>query len=186
MQKCAMVYKSHVSGELLSAIYDRILESKALSSVFYDGACRTFDEFLDTFNASDVHYWALFYEGELAGIAWLTGRVHKRAHGHFCMFQNVYGRSCEGVSKSVELARFVLSSWLRHKSGAGDEDYLLDVVVGITPKRNRMALKWLLRVGAVRCCEIPYGVWMADSGESETAVLSVITRESTDAEWMNK
>lgn len=181
--KCIMAYKSHVDNDTLERIYDLVVESGHQAQVFYDCRCSNHDEFFKVMVNPDMHYWALYYEGNLSGFAWLNGRVGKSAFAHFCMFKNVYGRSRDGVSKSVELGRFVVAHWLRHTDGKGE--YLLDVLIGITPKCNRMALKWIQRIGAVRRGEIPYGAWMEATGKSEDAVLSTITRESTEDAWRN-
>lgn len=178
-----MLHKSCFTDELVFAMYTRMVESRADRSVFYDGSCKSLSDFSNIMLAPDVHSWALFFEGELAGICWLNGLCGKSAHGHFCMFDNVYGRAADGVSKSVILGRFVTSSWLRHTDENGR--HLLDVVIGITPKRNKLAVKWVQRCGAVRRCDIPYGVWFADEGVSEDAVLTTITRESTDDSWLS-
>lgn len=181
MSRCVMVYKSQLGLHVLEQMFGLMVESGAQDSVFYDEPRHTVESFVETFAAPSMHCWALYYEGELAGIAWLNGMSRRVAHAHFCMFKSVYGRSRDGLSKSVELGRFVAACWLRHRSESGA--YLLDMLVGITPKRNRMALKWIQRIGAVRGCDLPHGAWMNETGVSEDAVLSTITRESTEDAW---
>jgi len=181
--KCIMAYKTQVSADTLEAMYDLMVESGQKASVFYDCRCSTKGDFFEMMNNTNMHYWALYYEGNLSGFAWINSIVGKSGFAHFCMFKNVYGRSSDGVSKSVELGRFVVSNWVRHTDRNGE--YLLDVLVGITPKRNRMALKWVQRIGAVRRGDVPFGAWMADIGKSEDAVLFTITRDSTEDAWTN-
>jgi hypothetical protein len=181
MNKCLMKHKAFVSIDEMSATYGMILDSKALSSVFYDGSCHTYEAFLEAFSQPDMHFWLLFYEGQIAGLAWLNGMVHTRAFAHFCMFKNVYGRSTEGLSKSVEIGRYCVANWLLHTDENGKP--LVDVLVGVTPERNRMALKWVQRVGFSRVGSVPHGVWMHDAGESEDAVLSYATRKTIDPSW---
>jgi hypothetical protein len=183
MKKCMMKYKTFVAEVELFSVYELMLDSKALSSVFYDGSCQSFSAFLEMFSQPDMHYWLLYYEGQLCGIAWMNGMVNKRAFAHFCMLKNVYGRRSDGMSKSVAIGRFCLASWLNHKGDDGQ--YLIDVLVGITPERNKMAIKWVQRVGFVRAGTIPFAVWMGDSGESEPGVLSYATRETVDPSWVD-
>ena len=173
--KCAMIHLSGVRMATVADAYDEMVESGVLTATFYGGSVKSFDDFMGYVFAPANHFWFLFYEGALSGFSWVNGLEGKAARGHFCMFPRVYGK------KSITLGRFVAANLVRHKDSDGKS--LLDVVVGVTPKRNVVAIRWIKRIGAVVRGEIPYGVWMADTQQSEPAILSAITRESTEDAW---
>lgn len=120
-------------------------------------------------------------KGQAAGFVWLNDMREKSARVHFAFFRNAWGRGPE--APSIILARFMNATLLRLKDANGE--YMLDMLYGFTPKRNQLAIKRMQLTGVVIQGEIPHGAWFADTGKSEDAVFSTVTRESTEEAWLN-
>lgn len=173
--KCMMMYKSAAHPSVILDSYNAMVSDGVLAKTFYDGTCSDFNSFHETVMDRSNHFWFAFYEGKLSGFSWLNGLEGRSARGHFCMFKGVYGK------KSIVLGRFIAANYVRMQDSGGKS--LLDVVVGVTPASNLMAIKWIKCIGAVVRGVIPCGVLVSGASESEDAVISSITRESTEEAW---
>jgi hypothetical protein len=71
----------------------------------------------------------------------------------------------------------MLRSWLNAASGG---EYVLDVVIGLTPKINRAAVRFARDLGMVRAGEIPHRCLFARNGKTYPGVLSYATRKEVE------
>ena len=138
-------------------------------------------EFVSLVRLHCNHFWAVYWKGQAAGFVWLNDMREKSARVHFAFFRKAWGRGPE--APSIILARFMNATLLRLKDANGE--YMLDMLYGFTPKRNQIAIKRMQLTGVVIQGEIPHGAWFADTGKSEDAVFSTVTRESTEEAWLD-
>lgn len=168
----AIVYlnKEHAGSlAMLAHIHERLVQEKLLYRLFYDGANRTLDNFMADMVRPGTLPFVVMAGDEPAAFTWLNSFEGRSARGHFVFFRHFWGRKC-----SVDIGR----RYFRYALSLHDsEGYLLDSLVGITPKQNALSWKYALECGCVMVGTIPQFVWMADAGVSEDAIAVVATRE---------
>ncbi|MDR1685197.1 MAG: hypothetical protein LBR82_01945 [Desulfovibrio sp.] len=175
--RCAMIHKSQIPDPFLYELWDRLCDSKIEKLTFYDGAATDHHSFRDFVRFHGTHFWAMFYDKEPAGFMWVNGIQGRSGYAHFAFFKEFRGE------KAITLGRFGNASILRFKD---DKDrYLLDVLIGVTPRDYKLALRFVKRCGAVVCGEIPYGTWFAETDQTQDAIISSVTRESTEESWIH-
>ena len=174
-------HKSALSNPEVARLWYALRASGVAAAVFYGGQVHDEYEFVNLVRLHWNHFWAVYWEGEPAGFVWLNDMREKSARVHFAFFRNAWGRGPE--APSIILARFMNATLLRLKDASGE--YMLDVLYGFTPTRNQIAIKRMQLTGVVIQGIVPNGAWFADTGKSEDAVFSTITRESTEESWLN-
>lgn len=181
MNRCMLRHKSALSNPEVARLWHALRASGVATAVFYGGQVHDEYEFVNLVRLHWNHFWAVYWEGEPAGFVWLNDMREKSARVHFAFFRNAWGRGPE--APSIILARFMNATLLRLKDASGE--YMLDVLYGFTPTRNQIAIKRMQLTGVVIQGIVPNGAWFADTGKSEDAVFSTITRESTEESWLN-
>jgi hypothetical protein len=179
-RRCAMIHKSEMPDPFIYELWDRLCDSGIEKTTFYDGAAFDHHSFRDFVRSEGTHFWALFYDKEPAGFVWLNWLQGRSAYMHFAFFKEMRGQNRQ-MSHLITLGRFVSSNVIRFKDDKGR--YLLDVLIGVTPKRYKLALRFVQRCGAVERGELPHGSWFAETDTTEDAVITSITRESTEESW---
>ena len=174
--RCDMVHKDIIPDLYLYEIWDRMCDDGLDIITFYEGDITDHHAFRDFVRNEKTHFFALYYDKTLAGCIWLNSLYRKTGHCHFVFFR---GKR----ATKIALARFAVSRIIRARGDDGE--YMLDVIIGITPKRYRRAIEFIQKCGCVVCGEIPYGTWFADTQKSEDATLTTVTRESTEESWQN-
>lgn len=155
----------------------RLLDaSGAVEQVFYGGQAWDEDSFVDYVRDQEA-FCPVLWDGKFAGFMWLTDVQAKSANVHFASFSWKMPASAR-----VKAGRHATAEILRMKNDKGE--YIFDVLKGSTPVDNELACKYIYMVGAVPVGEIPYGEWSAVKGESVPAMVSYITRETTDDRWL--
>lgn len=137
--------------------------------MFRDGGVKDEAGFLRMVKAQGVAFHVAYVRGKVAGCVWLN-RFHDRlAQVHFFIFREFWGEDATG------LGRHCLRE-LIHKR-CGDEGYWLDMLLGLTPADNPLAVRFAKKCGWKQACVLPFGMYDAAAGASIPAVLSIVTRE---------
>lgn len=134
--------------------------------MFLDGQIKTPEDFLSVMKNSIV---GIVKDGlTIAGIGWLNRIETKKATFHFVVFKKYWGAGSEKVGK--ELCRYMLSI----QNGKG---FMFDMIWGLTPKENKLAVRYLKKCGAIISGDLPCGIWDERNKKSIPAVISYITRD---------
>lgn len=173
----AMTYKSTLPNVALYELYDRLKDAGRFRETFYDGEIEdSHHGFRDYVRRPDVHFWALSYGGEPSGMCWLTHVCRGgTAFVHFAMLPNQH------PLVTLRLGRFAVASMLRLR----DEDggFILEALHGTTPARRANVIRWSKKVGFVFIGELPYAVFMADTGRNEPGLISYANRTTVPGAW---
>jgi hypothetical protein len=130
--------------------------------VFYDGRIKSPQEFKELLQKPS-HVAVFFFEGlEPLGFAWLNSFSGNVAFGHFCGLR-------EAVGRTSEIGREVLRYWMGNFT-------FLDVIFGLTPKNNRLAVKFIQRIVFTVLGDVPNVIYDAYAGERVPGVLSYFAR----------
>lgn len=170
----AMFYLDWINDEqgaanYLAAAFSAMKNDRTVRPTFYDGTVKTVDEFIDDLCRPGSLPYAVFWQGNPAGVAWLNSVEGKSARGHFVFFSRVWGRD-----RARKIGRGIYESFLNYKDANG---FLFDVIIGITPKNNILAWKGAIASGAQMVGTIPHGVWLHYENRCEDAVITAATRE---------
>lgn len=153
----------------ISALYERAVAEGA-GHVFRDGTIRNAEAFACLAQGTGVAFFVLYVRGQQAGVCWLNRFQGRFAQLHFFTFQAFWGKDALG------LGRYVLHTLLYMTTAEGD--YLLDMVVGLVPAGNRLAVSYAQRCGGRRAGVLPLGSLDAATGRSGPAVVITVTREN--------
>jgi hypothetical protein len=116
-----------------------------------------------------VAFYVAYVRGEVAGAVWLNRLQSRWMQCSAFTFRDFWGAAALG------LGRHCLRELLCMRDSAGD--FILDMLVCITPRDNQAALAFVRRCGwRVGVC-LPAGIFDARVGASVPAVLHYVTRE---------
>lgn len=130
--------------------------------VFYDGSVRDARAFLELMQKPANVPVFVFEGAEPLGFAWLNGLNGGIAFAHFCGLKAAKGRT-------QQLGRLCIGYWMKNFQ-------FLRVILGLTPSNNKLAVRFIQRLGFTPLGEIPGVVHDAYSGERVGAVISYYAR----------
>ena len=164
----SLLHKSAMSDPMLYELFDRLADAGRIERSF-SGNIVDHHQFRNFCRREDVHFWAMCADGDPAGFINLDNVQIRKAWAHFAFF----GRLHPVVE--CRLCRFAVASLLRLREEAGD--YILDVLYGFTPSRNREACRFARLVGLRQSGSLPLGHWNPIKGENEDFIINYATRE---------
>lgn len=150
---------------IMRNIYDSMCENKLDKIVFSSGEINTFDKFiLFMKNPANVMH-TVWEEDRIQMLAWLNNFGQNYAFAHFCCWPETWGKT------SVQLGGETLKYWFGFSKETGEP--VLDVILGFMPKKNKLAVRYIQKVGLNILGEIPD---IRFGENSDGAVLSYIKR----------
>ena len=139
-----------------------MLEEQTFSRVFYDGSVRTSHGFLEAMQ-KPRNLPVFYFEGTSPmGFAWLNGINGGIAFAHFCGLRG---------ARAVELGRMTLDYWF-------SAFRFLHVVMGTMPASNKLALRFVKRLGFTIVGEVPGMLFDAYEGKRVPGVISYRGRDA--------
>lgn len=143
--------KGLYAADTLVTLYYRLKQEDLYDTVFHDNPDMDLYGFMNFFSTPSVMLsLCSLVEGEqvqdIAGMAWLVGPeqfgTRKRGLGSFVSFRDYHQPAL-----TDQMGRMVLQYWL---------DYLgTDVVVGMTPAENQLAVRFIKRLGFEELFRMP-------------------------------
>lgn len=144
--------------EFLLGLAVQMQQEGVFERVFYSGEVRGPHGFLELMQRPANLPVFFFDESEPLGFAWLNGVHSGVAFAHFCGL-----KACRG--RSVEIGRQALDYWF----GAFA---FLHVLMGTIPASNRLALRFIRRLGFTVLGEVPGMLYDAKEGKRVPGVIS--------------
>lgn len=129
-----------IDDQVLSLIWKQIVNEGLDKKVFPDNSISTVADFLGLMK--DTRNIPVFaFDGKLLGLAWLNSVHDKHALAHFCMMREAWGK------KTLQVGQEILKYW--------NSFDVLDVIIGNTPSDNKLAIKYIQKLGFTVIGEIP-------------------------------
>jgi len=148
--------------EFLLSLAVQMMREHSFHILFYDGTITTPEQFMEAMK-KPANAPVFFFDGtEPLGFAWLNGFSGGLAFAHFCGLRAARGRS-------VQVGLLALQYWMT-------AFVWLRVILGITPSNNRMAVRFVQKIGFTPLGEIPGVLYDAYNAERVSAVLSYYAR----------
>jgi len=154
-----------VSDEIILQTYEKMAEDGTDNTVFCDGAVTDKEEFLDYLKDPNNLFIFALYKGVISGVGWINSLKRNHAYVHFVLFKETWGKT------SLEIGWKAIDYWF---SIPGEDGPLFDVLLGVIPKTNEKALKYIEKIGFQKGGEIPQISFV--NGKNETAIISYIER----------
>jgi len=149
-------------------LYKRMAADGTAATVFSDGEITSGEDFLNATKHRENRLYVAFMDGEKSGVAWLNRFEARFARMHWCLFSNQWGKN------SVEIGKEVIHTIINMKDGEGN--YLYDMMLGIVPSNNKMAVRYCEKCGGVIQGSLPYAA--LKDGKSISGVIVYYTREA--------
>ena len=144
-------------------------QEKTAKKVFHGGAVKDSSQFL-TYLKSPANHTIIIINEERQPImlAWLNGVEDKRAWFSFNVFKNFWGK------KSIEAICLARDYWMNMQDNRGQ--FIFNVLMGVTPSNNRLALRMMKLCGATSLEEIPDFMTNFWTGERVGGIFSYFGR----------
>lgn len=155
----------------IAALFEKAKQENVLRTVMYSDDIEQFTSkaFITIFKSEMRASWLVFYDGKLAGWVWLDDFGHRTARIHFCLFKWL------GKEKlTVQVGRESLWQLLNMKFR---NDIKLAAIRGETPSFNKLALRFIQKVGLRVIGEIPSAAYRHQDGMTYPMVYSYINRD---------
>lgn len=154
----------------LKDIFTGMQRGGYIPSVFYGGEVTTHRDFVKFATADFNHFYALAYEGTIEACAWLNSFEGRTARVHFSSLPGCpMGHT---VKHGINFTRWVLHA----PDPACPDINWLNTLCGVTPASNKLALRFIKRLGFVRMGEIPEAYIPFGQVEPEGVIISKLNR----------
>lgn len=122
-------------------------------NIYIDNQITNGDDFLRHMKYNAALYVA-YYDEEPFGFVYLDEFTHKTARIHFYVNKEFHGTAAnaESCEQSIEII-------LDTKDNLGD--FMYDVLIGVIPSSNKVAIKFVRKIGGELSGEIPGAMWNA-------------------------
>lgn len=128
------------------SFFHELDEDGVIDTVFSDEMTGA-EAFLSFIKAPGNLVAFLVVDGVIAGMGWINGIVRNHAFAHFAYCKRSWGR------ESLRMGHKLLNYWFSFPDADGAP--LFDVLVGNIPARNRLAIKYIEKLGFVEIGQIP-------------------------------
>lgn len=153
-------HANYMTDDEIRELYLRMEREGLLDSFFHAGQIRSADEFLAYARSEGTWLFRVDRYNETVAFAMMDTFSAESAYFHHCHFRAGWKWTCETAVHGLE--------WLRRACPT------VRTLIGITPTRNRLAVRYAARCGFKILGEIPRSLYDRD-GNVQDAVLSVYT-----------
>ena len=135
------------TDKYIAQVYRRIVSEETVYKVFYDGSVANTNDFIKFMRNKDNEIYFVEYDGKEAGFFWLTRFIQKSAFINYCFYKNFWG------IKTLTVSQLCIDYLFNKKDENGQ--FTFDVLLGLTPTSNKLAIKFLLKNGMTVLGKIP-------------------------------
>lgn len=151
----------------LSKAYRRTVIEKTIHKVFYDGSINNTYDFINFFKQKHIELTFVTYGQDEAGFFWLSPFVRRSSFITYCFYKN-------HLQESLHISRACIADIFNRKDSDGR--YKIDTLVGLTPANNRLALKFLRKIGMEISGTIPDLVYDDTKHKNIDGILTYLSR----------
>lgn len=150
--------------EDLEYIWAKLVEQDSVRTIFYDGSIDGMARFKNFALADYNRFFALIYQGNIEAIAWLNGYEGKSVRVHF----GVVDPAIIGTGRTVEHGKHFTRWALSQRD--------IWTLAGVTPAENKLALRFIKRLGFQRVGVIPEAYECPWTKKAQDIVISYLNR----------
>lgn len=161
-------YPTQLTDDHLMWMWGQLERDKNVSRVFHDGYVTGPVSFVDFVSREDVHFYGIYFNDQPMAMAWLCGSLGNTMMTHFSGLFSCFRKHT--VNCGLKFCRTMLNA------KKADGSPYVDVLSGLTPETNRLALRFIKRLGFHPIGTIP-GLFTIE-GEKVGGVVSYLTKET--------
>jgi hypothetical protein len=150
--------RSNLSKEVLGQVFRRIVREESVYKIFYDGSVRNTRDFRKFMRNPDNEIFLVSFNGKEAGFFWLNHFRQKSFFINYCLYREFWGETALTIS-TICIGHIF-------KRTNSDGEFLVDVLLGLTPANNKLAVNFLLKNDMTILGKVPG--FLYDSIEDET------------------
>ncbi|MEA3467080.1 MAG: hypothetical protein U9R57_02520 [Thermodesulfobacteriota bacterium] len=139
--------KVNFSDTYLKQVFLKIAIEGTLHKIYFDKKINNNIEFISFIKQKQHSVFFVKAGKEEVGFFWLAKFNQRSAFMNYCFFKSFWGK------KSLTISRFCIEYILERKNENGD--YMLDILLGLTPINNRLAVNFLIKSGMQVLGKIP-------------------------------
>lgn len=156
--------------EIIASIWDRMMDEGTAKTVFCDGKIKNAGHLIEFFKKDkNLVHVVCDDTGNIEMVGWLNNFGDRTAQCHFNIFKRAWGRN------SDELMKAVFRYWFNFKN---DDGPVLDVIMGMIPAVNRLAIRFCKRIGVKFIGEIPNFTKDAYRGKRVGVAIGYVERKT--------
>lgn len=160
----------NISDRHLAQIYRRVVREKTIHKTFFDTRVENTKDFLSYFKAENLDFYLVSYNGQESGFFWLKKFLPRASFITYCFYRSFWGEHTLEISKAC--IDYIFGRKNEH------DDPEIDILMGLTPASNKLALKFLAKNGMKIVGNIPNLIWDDQKGKLVDGVLSYRHREN--------
>lgn len=158
------------TGKYLGLVYRRIVREESVYKIFYDGSVKNTHDFKKFAQDKENELFFVKYKGRDAGFFWLNRFRQKTAFITYCLYKEFWGKDALAISK------LCIEFIFERKNSFGE--HLVDVILGLTPANNKLAIKFLLKNDMTIMGRLPGALRDAHENITVDGVFSYICRNN--------
>lgn len=158
------------SNDYLSQTFRRIVREETMKKLFYDGSVRNTTDFIKFFRDGEKEIFFVEYDGKEVGFFWLNKFRHKSAFINYCFYKEFWGE------KALEISKQTIDFAFSRKNSEGE--HLTDVLLGLTPANNKLAIQFLLKNGMTVSGKVPGFLYDAIEEITVDGIFSYLQRDN--------
>lgn len=163
--------KQRYSDKYLAQVFRRIVREETIYKVFYDGSVRNTNDFINFFRGKEKDLFFAEYNGKEVGFFWLKPFMNNSAFISYCFYKDFWG------DKAMQISKECIEYLLNHKDEHGQ--YTLDILMGLTPASNKLAIQFLLKNGMSIMGRIPNMLYDVNEDAMVDGIFSFLQRNSS-------
>lgn len=152
----------------LGQVYRRIVREESVYKIFYDGSVNNTYDFKRFATNKENELFFPKFKGRDVGFFWLNRFRQKTVFITYCLYKEFWGTDALTVSKVC------IDFIFERKDPFGQHQ--VDVILGLTPANNKLAIKFLLSNNMVIMGKLPAAVHDVHKNTTVDGVFSYIQR----------
>ena len=150
--------RPNFSDSFLGQVFRRIVREESVYKLFYDGSVRNTRDFRIFMRNPDNEIFFVKSNGKEVGFFWLNNFRHKSFFINYCFYKEFWGETALTISN-------ICIDHIFERTDS-DGEFLVEVLLGLTPANNKLAVNFLLQNGMTILGKVPG--FLYDSNKDET------------------
>ena len=162
--------QANFSDKILGQIFRRIVREEIVYKLFYDGSVRNTRDFRKFMHNPENEIYFVKLNGKEVGFFWLNHFRQKSFFINYCVYREFLGETALTISNICIDHLF--------KRTDSDGDFLVEVLLGLTPANNQLAVNFLLKNDMTILGKVPGFLYDAIADETVDGVFSYRQRNN--------
>ena len=150
-----------ISDAELNYVFMKMQDQKLVDMVFSQDRVENVYQFIALMKAKRNIVQFVWDGKDVIAVTWINSIGDNFAFGHFCVFKEAWGK------RSEEIGALIKNYWFGLENNG---KYVLDVIIGMMPTKNRIADNFVQRVGWIKIGVIPGMFRLMDGGRDDAVI----------------